>query len=124
MAKGVILYPAYVTASPDEIDLGTVKLRQAVRTSFAVVSTAPAELKIEPTPWLQRVDAAGRVLDAPLKLATNTPVRIDLRVHWQPIEERGAKSIAAGRPVRATGRITLRWDGHETEIAVAMVART
>jgi hypothetical protein len=122
MAKGIILYPAYVTASPGEIDLGTVKLRQAVRTSLVVVSTAPAELVIEPTPWLQRVDAAGRVLDAPLKLATNTPVRIDLRVHWQPIEERGATSIAAGRPVRATGRVTLRWDGHTTDVPVAIVA--
>lgn len=124
MARGVILYPAYVTASPEELDLGTVKLRQAVRTSIAVVSTAPAELTIAPTPWLQRVDGAGRVLDTPLKLATNTPVRIDLRVHWQPIEERGAKSIAAGRPIRATGHISLSWDGHTTEIPVAMVATT
>ncbi len=122
MAKGVILYPAHVTASPGEIDLGAVKLRQAVRTSIAVVSTAPAELTIEPTPWLQRVDAAGRVLDAPLKLVTNTPVRIELRVHWQPIEERGKDSIAANRPVRATGRITLKWDGHITDIPVSITA--
>jgi hypothetical protein len=121
-AKGTILYPAYVTASPAALDLGDAKLKQPVRVSFVVVSTAPTELTIEPTPWLQRVDAAGKVLDTPLKLATNTPVRIEMRVHWPPIVERGAASFDAGRPVRASGRIILRWDGRESEVAAAIVA--
>ena len=121
LAKGVVLYPAHVSASPDALDFGSVRRKQQTRASLVVVSTAPAELAIEPTPWLQRVDAAGRVLDAPLKLQTNVPIRLEFRVHWPPILERGAASFDAGLPVRATGRITLRWSDRETAVPVEMI---
>lgn len=120
--KGLVLYPAFVSASPASIGLGSVTLGQPVRTSVILVSTSPAEVTIEPAPWLQRVDGSGRVLDAPLKLAANVPVRVEFHVHWQPIAERGAASFAAGRPVRVTGRVIVRWNDRELEISAEMVA--
>ena len=121
-AKGLVLYPAHVSASPVTLDLGNARLQQPVRGSIVLVSTAPADVTIEPTPWLQRVDGSGRVLDVPLKLATNVPVRVEFRVDWAPIAERGAKSFAAGRPVHATGRIRIRWNDREMEIPAEVVA--
>jgi hypothetical protein len=117
-ARGIVLYPAHVSASPLTLDLGKARLQQPVRGSIVLVSTAPAEVTIEPTPWLQRVDGSGRVLDAPLKLATNVPVRVEFRVHWPPIAEGGAKSFEAGRPVHATGRIRVNWNDRALEIPV------
>ena len=121
-AKGVVLYPAVVSASPTSLDLGKVRAQQPVRASLILVSTAPAAVTIEPPAWLQRVDGSGRVLEAPLTLATNVPVRLELRVYWPPIEERAKASFAAGRPVRPTGRIIVRWNDRILEIPVEMVA--
>ena len=115
-AKGIVLYPAHVSASPVSLDLGKARLQQPVRASLVLVSTAPTDVTIEPAPWLERVDGSGRVLDAPLKLATNVPVRVEFRVHWAPIAERGRASFDAGRPVRASGRIIVRWNDRELEI--------
>jgi hypothetical protein len=120
-AKGLVLYPAHVSASPASLDLGAVKLGQPVRASVILISTSPVDVTIEPTPWLRRVDGGGRVLDAPLKLATNVPVRVEFRVHWPPIEERGRASFTAGRPVHATGRITVRWNDRQLEIPAEVV---
>ena len=115
-AKGIVLYPAHVSASPVALDLGNARLKQPIRASLVLVSTAPADVTIEPAPWIERVDGSGRVLDAPLKLATNVPVRVEFRVHWPPIAERGRASFEAGRPVHATGRIIVRWNDRVLEI--------
>jgi hypothetical protein len=120
--KGLVLYPAQVSASPISLGLGYARLRQPVRASLVLVSTSPVDVTIEPAPWLRRVDGSGRELDAPLKLATNVPVRVEFRVHWPPIAERGSASFAAGRPVRVTGRIIVRWDDRELEIPAEIVA--
>jgi hypothetical protein len=117
-AKGLILYPAHVSASPTSLDVGNARLKEQVRASIVLVSTAPADVTIEPTPWLERVDGGGRVLDAPLKLATNVPVRVEFRVRWAPIADGGAKSFAAGRPVHATGKIRVRWNDREMDVPV------
>jgi hypothetical protein len=121
-AKGIVLFPAQVSASPAWLDLGRGRLGQPVRASLVLVSTAAADVTIEPAAWLQRVDGSGRVLEAPLALATNTPVRVEFHVHWPPITERGRDSFAAGRPVRATGRITVRWNDRELEIPTEIIA--
>jgi hypothetical protein len=120
-ARGLVLYPAHVSASPASIDLGSAKLDQPVRASVILVSTAATTVTVEPPPWLRRADGSGRELDAPLKLATNVPVRVEFRVHWPPIAERGAASFGAGRPVHATGRIVVRWNDRELEIPAEIV---
>jgi hypothetical protein len=120
--RAILRYPAIVTASPDSLDLGTVRLGQHLRAaSIILISSADAEVTIAPSAWLARVDGAGRVLDEPLRLATNKPVRVAFDVVWEPIREKGAASIAAGKPVRPTGRITLRWGEREIEVPVQMV---
>ena len=118
--KGLILYPALVSASPTAIDLGTVEMQQAARASLVLISSAATDVEIEPTPWLHRVDGSGRKLDAPLRLATNVPMRVEFRVHWEPIVERAGASFTAGKPVRPTGRIVVRWDGRAIEVPVQM----
>jgi hypothetical protein len=115
-ARGLVLYPALVSASPPSLDLGSVRLSRPVRASLVLVSTAGTDVTIDPPAWLQRVDGSGRVLDVPLKLATNTAVRVEFRVDWAPIAERGRASFDAGRPVHATGRIVVRWNDRELEI--------
>jgi hypothetical protein len=120
-AKGLILYPALVSASPTSLDLGTVSFKQQVRASIALVSSGTTDVTIEPPAWLRRVDGSGRVLDAPLRLVTNLPVRVEFRVAWEPIIERATPSFEAGRPVRPTGRIVVNWDGRKIEIPVQMV---
>ena len=65
-AKGLVLYPAQVSASPTSVDLGTISFKQQVRASIALVSSGTTDLTIEPPAWLRRVDGSGRVLDAPL----------------------------------------------------------
>lgn len=121
---GALLFPALVSASPQALDLSTVRLRQRVQASLMLVSSAPVDVRIEPTPWLARVDGAGKVIDEPLRLKTNTPVRVAFAVDWAPIAERGAQSIEAGRPVRPTGRIILRWDDRTLEVPVRMIVET
>lgn len=118
--KGLILYPALVSASPTSLDLGTVDFKRDARVSLVLVSSAPAEVEIAPTAWLRRADASGRTLDAPLRLGTNTPVRVEFRVEWEPIAGRAPASFSAGKPVRPTGRIVVRWDGREIEVPVQM----
>lgn len=118
--RGLILYPVSVTASPAALDLGTVGMRQDARVSLVLVGSGATEVTIEPTPWLQRVDGSARVLDAPLRLAGGVPMRVEFRVHWPPIADRAAASFAAGKPVRATGKVAVRWDGGVLEVPVQM----
>ncbi len=120
-ARGLILYPALVTASPQSLDLGTVDVRQPARASLVLVSSSATEATIEPPAWLRRTDGSGRPVDAPLRLATNVPVRVEFRVDWEPIVERAAASFEARRPVRPTGRIAVRWEGHTIEVTAQMV---
>jgi hypothetical protein len=120
--RGVLRYPPQVTASPQSLDLGTVRLGQQLRvTSLIVISSGDTDVTIAPPAWLARVDGAGRVLDEPLRLTTNKPVRVAFDVVWDPIRERGAGSLGAGKPVRPTGKIRLRWDGNEIEVPVQIV---
>ncbi|MDP9238645.1 MAG: J domain-containing protein [Chloroflexota bacterium] len=119
-AKGLILYPALVSASPASLDLGTIDMQREARTSIVVVSSAATDVEIEPTAWLQRVDGSGRSLVGALKLAANTPMRVAFRVHWPPITERAEASFARGKPVRPTGRVVVRWDGRQIDVPVQM----
>jgi len=120
--RGTLLYPAEVSASPLSLDLGQVDMKQKLRATVLLISTAPTTVEIETSAWLARCDAAGTRVDAPLKLPANTPVRVAFDVLWDPIVERigGAKN---GKPVRPTGRITVRWDGRTLEIPAQMVVR-
>jgi hypothetical protein len=120
-ARGIVLYPALVTASPTTLDLGTVDVNQMARASIVLVSSGTTDARIEPPAWLRRSDGRGRAVDAPLRLATNVPVRVEFRVVWAPIIERAGASFEAGRPVRPTGHIVVRWDGREIEVPVQMV---
>lgn len=119
-AKGVLHYPAHVSASPGSLDLGTVAMNQRARASIALVATAATQATIEPPPWLRRADGAGRTLRSPLALKPNVPVRVEFAVEWPPIAERAKPSFAAGRSVRPTGRIVVRWNDQEFEIPVQM----
>ncbi|HEY8173955.1 MAG TPA: hypothetical protein VIH21_12785, partial [Dehalococcoidia bacterium] len=104
------------------LDLGTVTMQQQVRASLVLVSTGAAEVDIAPSAWLSRVDAAGRPLDAAINLSANIPVRIAFDVQWPPITER-AGVVPAGKPVRPTGKIILRWNDREVEVPVQMVVQ-
>ncbi len=120
--RAILRYRAIVTARPDSLDLGTVRLGQHLRaSSLILISSADAEVTIVPSAWLARVDGAGRVLEEPLRLAANKPMRVAFDVVWGPIRERGGASIAAGKPVRPTGRITLRWNDREIDVPVQML---
>jgi len=120
-AKGLLLYPAAVTASPPSLDLGTADVNSQARASLVLVSSGATAVEIEPPAWLRRTDGSGRPLDAPLKLATDVPVRVEFRVHWPPIIERAASSFEQGKPVRPTGRIAIRWDGRTIEVSASIV---
>jgi hypothetical protein len=120
--RGVLLYPPLVTVSPESLDLGTVRLGARSRTSFVLVSNAPTDTTVEPPPWLVRVGGDGNALERSVRLAANTPFRVTFEVEWAPIRARGAASIRAGRPVRPTGIIAVRWDGGETTVPVAVIA--
>jgi hypothetical protein len=119
--RGVLHFPATVLASPNALDLGTVTLDQRKGASFVLVSNAAAVVSLAPSAWLERVDNSGRAVDAPIQLAANAPYRVALQVDWAPIRERGAKSIAEGKPVRPTGKVIVRWNESELEIPVQMV---
>ncbi len=121
LVRGVLHFPAAVLASPNALDLGTVALDQRANASFVLIGNAAAAVTLVPSAWLTRIDNSGRPVDAAIQLAANTPYRVALRVEWGPIRERGAASIAAGRPVRPTGKITVRWNDAELEIPVQMV---
>ena len=75
-----------------------------------------------PSAWLARTDAAGRKVDAPVRLTTNTPVRVSFDVQWDPIEERAA-NVARTKAVRPTGKITVRWNEQSLDVPVSMVVR-
>jgi hypothetical protein len=120
-AKGLLLYPALVSVSPTSLDLGTVDAKSVTRASLVLISSGATQVEIEPPAWLQRTDGSGRTLDAPLKLATNVPVRVEFRVDWAPILERAKASFEAGRPVRPTGTIVVRWEGRSAEVPAQMV---
>lgn len=120
-AKGIVHYPAAVTANPQSLDLGTVSLEQRGRASIVLVSSAPTEVTIDPPAWLRRADGAGRTLTSPLALKPNVPVRVEFVVEWEPITERAAPSFDAGRPVRPTGQIVVRWNDQQIEIPAQMV---
>lgn len=120
--KAVLLYPALISASPTELDLGSVRLGADTRASLLLVATAPTCATLALPPWLRRVDAAGRPVEAPLQLQTDTPVRVSLAVDWAPVRERGRSSIEAGRAVRPTGRIVVRWAREELAIPASLVA--
>jgi len=121
-ALGTLLYPAQISASPTALDLGAVAMGQKLRTTLLLISTAPATAEIESSAWLARADAAGRRVETPLRLSANTPVRVAFDVVWEPIEER-VRALAHGKPVRPTGKITVRWDGRELEVPAQMVVR-
>jgi hypothetical protein len=121
--RGVLHFPATVFASPNELNLGTVALGERKTVDFALLSNASATVAVEPCAWLARSDASGRAIDSPIQLAANTPYRVPLLVDWAPIRERGAASLAAGRPVRPTGKIVVRWGESTLEIPVEMVVK-
>jgi hypothetical protein len=120
--RGTLLYPAEVSASPLSLDLGTVALKQKVRATLLLVSTAATVAEIEASAWLARCDAAGKRIEAPLKLPANTPVRVAFDVAWEPIMQR-IGAVNNGKPVRPTGKITVRWDGRSIEIPAQMIVR-
>ena len=120
--RATLLYPPVVTPSPLELDLGTVEANARVRASLMLISTAPALVEMRPSAWLRRVDGDGTPLDGALRLATNTAVRVVFEVLWEPILER-AKDVARGKPVRPTGRVTVRWEHGEVDIPLQMVVR-
>jgi hypothetical protein len=49
------------------------------------------------------------------------PVRVEFRVDWAPILERAKASFEAGRPVRPTGTIVVRWEGRSLDAPAQMV---
>ncbi|HYM28646.1 MAG TPA: J domain-containing protein, partial [Steroidobacteraceae bacterium] len=120
-ARGLLLHPALVTASPQSLDLGTMDAHTLARASLVLVSSGDTSVAIEPPPWLQRADGRGRPRHGPMKLAADVPVRVEFHVNWEPIVERAAASFAAGRPVRPTGRIVVRWGARQVEVPVQMV---
>ena len=119
-ARGVVHYPAEVAVSPVELDLGKVAMRQPVRADLTLIATGATVARIESSAWIARVDAAGKVIDGPLRLQANTPVRVALQVQWAPIIDRAA-SVPKGKPVRPTGKITVRWGERSLEVPVQMV---
>jgi hypothetical protein len=119
--RGTLLYPAVVTASPLSLDLGTVDVKQKVRATLLLISSAATTVEIETSAWLARSDAAGKRIDAPLKLPTNTPVRVAFDVLWTPILER--MEGRAAKAVRPTGKITVRWNDRSLEVPAEMVVR-
>jgi hypothetical protein len=119
--RGVLHYPATVFASPTKLDLGTVTIDQRTDTTFALVSNAATTVGVQLPAWLRRVDGSGNVIESAIQLTANTPYRVALRVDWAPIRERGAASIRAGKPVRPTGTIVVRWESSDLALPAEMV---
>lgn len=120
--RGTLLYPPVVTASPLAVDLGTVDLNENVRTTLLLISSAATTVEIETSAWLARCDAAGKRVAQPLKLPTNTPVRVAIGVEWGPIIERLGERDPA-KPVRPRGTITVRWGDEALEVPASMIVR-
>ncbi len=121
--RGVALYPAVVSASPQSLDLGAVDASARAQASLVLISSAATTVSIEPPAWLRRVDGDGRERAEPLRLPGNVPVRVEFAVRWEPILERAAGSFAAGRPVRPTGTIAVRWGERSLEVPAQIVVR-
>jgi hypothetical protein len=120
--RGTLMYPAVVSASPLSLDLGSAVVKQKVRATLLLISTAATAVDVETSAWLARCDAAGKRVDTPLKLPANVPVRVTFDVVWDPILERIAGTSNA-RPVRPTGKITVRWAGKSLEVPAQMIVR-
>jgi hypothetical protein len=118
---GIALYAAVVSVSPPSLDLGRVKASAPARAAIALVSSAPATVSIEPPAWLERVEGDRPPRSDDVRLATNTPVRVEFAVRWPPILERAAASFAEGRPVRPTGTIIVRWGERTIEVNAQIV---
>ncbi len=121
--RGVALYPAVVSASPQSLDLGAVDADARARASLVLMSSGATTVEIEPPAWLRRVGGDGRVRTEPLPLAADVPVRVELAVCWEPIFERAAAAFAGGRPVRPTGRVVVRWGERVLEVPAQVVVR-
>jgi hypothetical protein len=119
--RGVLLSPTTVTADRDALDLGVVTLGTRVRAQLILESTAKTEVAIETPPWLVRVDGAGDRIEGPARLEANAAMRITFSVDWAPIRERGASSLAAGRAVRPTGVVRVRWADQVLEVPATIV---
>jgi hypothetical protein len=119
--RGVVLYPAAVVATPPSVDFGAVPAGARVRASIVLMATAPATAKVETPAWLARVNGDGSPREDALRLPENTAVRVELAVQWAPILERAAAAFAAGRPVRPTGMIGVRWGDRSLEIPAEAV---
>ncbi|MBF6599962.1 MAG: hypothetical protein IVW36_05585 [Dehalococcoidia bacterium] len=130
---GVALYPAIVSVSPQSLDLGTVvapsrrfvgePAQPPARGALALISSAPAVVSVTPPAWLRRVDGSGRARSDDIVVATNTPVRVEFAVVWQPIIERAAASFAVERSVRPTGTISFRWGDRTLEVPAQVLVR-
>lgn len=122
--RGVALYPAHVSVSPAELDAGTVDASARVRASLVLVSTGRASVEVAPPGWLYVSGGDGRERKGVVRLEPNVPVRVEFGVRWEPILERARTSFAAGRPVRPTGTIVLRWgEGRTAEVRAQMVVK-
>jgi hypothetical protein len=110
--------PCRIAVGPREIDLGHVRLRQPVQTELTVRSSRSAQVTVETSAWL-----APR-MKGPVRLEANAPVILAFSVVWPPILERGATAIKAGRPVRPTGNIRLKWDGGDIVVPLTMSVST
>ena len=72
---------------------------------------------------MERVEGDRPARSDDVRLATNTPVRVEFAVRWQPILERAAASFAEGRPVRPTGTIVVRWGERRVEVKAQVVVQ-
>lgn len=106
--------PARIAVGPRELDLGIVRLRDAIAGEVTVRSSSNMQMTIESSEWL-----ACR-LRGSIRLEANAPAILSFAVVWAPILERGAAAIAAKRAVRPTGNIRLKWDGGEIVVPVKM----
>jgi hypothetical protein len=114
-------HPAVVTPTPARLDLGAVTLGDHVRASLFLISTAPTVVDVSCSAWLARTGGDGRVLDAPLRLDANTAVRLTFDVIWAPIIER-SRDLPPAKPVRPTGRVTVKWEHGAIDVPVEIVA--
>jgi hypothetical protein len=120
--RGIVLYPASVRVSAQTVRLETSNVGDPVWGTVALQATQLVDVEIETPAWLRCVDALGRERPGPLRLPDDAPYYLRFAVNWEPIIERGRESLEAGRPVRPSGRIVVRWPGGERTVRVEMVA--